>query len=263
MQRLILGFIDGVVDGVFRHGLHDQLDGGFLQRLLVPGDGIFKFILEAHLLNGQVVAHLLQLLADGDFAAPAADGQPEQPGQRGDHQDRLPPAPALLHPDDGIQRVIKEMRVDLRLEGVELVQALGFLLLHNLIHQRADAPQHAVEGLGYGAHLTEAGLRNALGQVAGLHALNGGGHVADGEHQTIGHQGCHGQGKQQRADQHDGQQAHKGRLQRQQLIQIRHAHQPPAGLVQRGGDEHALAPLRLVAPLADQHPADLLQVFLI
>ena len=147
VQRFVLRLVNGVIDGVFRHGLYDQLDSGFFQCRFIPCDGVFEFVFEAHFLNDEIVAHLLQLLPDGDLAASPADGQPEQPSQRGNHQDCLPPPAPLFHPDDGIQRIVKEMGIDLSLKGVELVEPLDLLLLHDLIHQGADAAQHPVKGL--------------------------------------------------------------------------------------------------------------------
>ena len=76
--------------------------------------------------------------------------------------------------------------------------------------------------------------------------------MADGPHEPVGHHGGHGKGHQQRADQDHSQDVDEGGMKNQQLVQIRHTHQTPSGLVQRGGDQHPLTAVHLVPALPDQ-----------
>jgi len=124
--------IHGVVDGVLHDGLDHQLDGGEIFRLSGAVDPITELILVAHLLNQEIVAHMLQLILHRDDVAALGKADAEKAGQSGDHPYGVLPLSVFDHPDNDIQRIIEKMGIDLCLKGIEFT----FLLLLVLPHQQ-------------------------------------------------------------------------------------------------------------------------------
>src|SRR5512137_218295 len=63
------------------------------------------------------------VLNRGDVAA-LADTQSKKPGQRRSHYNRVFALPAFYHPNDRVERVVEEMRIDLGLQSLQLVLTL-------------------------------------------------------------------------------------------------------------------------------------------
>ncbi len=67
-----VGKVHAVVDGVFQNGLDDELDGVESLYTILRQDVGGEFVFIAHLLDGQVVPGVLQLVGDGNQAAAPA-----------------------------------------------------------------------------------------------------------------------------------------------------------------------------------------------
>ena len=109
---------NAVIDRVFHNGLDDQLYDLHLQHHRFHIYLVFQFIYIPHLLDGQVTSGIFYLLLQRDHFVFVADALPQQLCQRGCHQHHIPDIAALRHPDNGIQRIIQKMGVDLRLQGI-------------------------------------------------------------------------------------------------------------------------------------------------
>ena len=104
-----------MVNGVLDDGLEGDLVAQVLRAVLLHVKVIGKLLLIAHALDLQVALGVLHLAADGDQLVTLADADAEQPRQGVDHHHSLRVLPLLAHPGDGVQGIIKEMGVDLRL----------------------------------------------------------------------------------------------------------------------------------------------------
>ena len=71
-----------------------------------------------------------------------ADADAEQLRQRVYHHDRFLVLPPLAHPRNGVERIVKKMRVDLRLQCSELRFAEVHLFGAHGRHQLLDFPHH-------------------------------------------------------------------------------------------------------------------------
>ncbi len=116
--------LDAVQDGVFHQRLQQQ--ARHLDVHVVHLEYHLQLVTEAGLLDGHVVAHLLQLLLDVDEGVPLVEVVAQVVRQIGNELARL------LGPDadqrrDGVEGIEQEVRVDLALQGGELRLA-GHLL---------------------------------------------------------------------------------------------------------------------------------------
>ena len=146
-----------MVNRVFNDRLERDLVAEVIEAALVNLEAIGKLILVAHGLNLQVALRVLHLAADGDELMTLADADAEQLRQRVYHHDRFLVLPPLAHPRNGVERVVEEMRVDLRLQGSELRFAEVHLFGAHGRHQLLDLPHHVRKRGRQILHLAHAG----------------------------------------------------------------------------------------------------------
>ena len=92
-------------------------------------------------------------LPQGDDILPPAQGVAEEAGQVGDHLHRCLGPGRLDQPDDGIHRVVQEMRIDLGLEQRQLRLAEAGLLLGDLLNLGVEPGNHLLHTLAESAQL--------------------------------------------------------------------------------------------------------------
>ena len=145
-----------MINGIFQNGLDDELQRieGFHLVLRRYFSGEFVFI--THFLDGEIVAGVLQLVGDGDDVAATAQRDAEKAGQRGDHDHGILCSTIFCHPHHAVQRVVKEVGVDLGLKNIQLTAALLLLLLNNVVHQVAHCGNHGADGVTQVLHLIGA-----------------------------------------------------------------------------------------------------------
>ncbi|MPN45681.1 hypothetical protein SDC9_193250 [bioreactor metagenome] len=98
--------VHAVIDRVFCQRLHDEFDDGEIFDLLIHHNLVGEFVFVAHLLNRQIVLHMLQLIPHGDDILAAAEADAKEPRQRGDDMHRFLGLLFFNHPDDDVQRVV-------------------------------------------------------------------------------------------------------------------------------------------------------------
>lgn len=101
-------------------------------------------------------------------------------GERGDHLNGLLLPPGLGHPDDGIQRIVEEVRVDLRLQHLEFAAALLALLLDDVVHQMVHGGHHRAHRMAQALHLVAAGVLDLHVLPSAFQLLDGLLQAADG-----------------------------------------------------------------------------------
>ena len=114
-MSLVHQTVDAVVDGVLDDGLEGDFVAQVLRAVLLNVKMIGKLLLVAHALDLQIALGVLHLAADGDQLVTLADADAEQPRQGVDHHHGLRVFSPLAHPGNGIQGIIQEVGVDLRL----------------------------------------------------------------------------------------------------------------------------------------------------
>ena len=114
-MSLVHQTVHAVVDGVLDDGLEGDFVAQVLRAVLLNVKMIGKLLLVAHALDLQIALGVLHLAADGDQLVPLADADTEQPRQGVDHHHGFRVLPLLAHPGNGIQGIIQEVGVDLRL----------------------------------------------------------------------------------------------------------------------------------------------------
>jgi hypothetical protein len=115
--------LDTVADGVLDERLHGHRRNDGAERLARNVDGDVKAAAETSLLESQVALDVLELLAEGDVRAPVAEQVARELGEVDQQLARLV-RPRVDVPGDGGERVIDEVRRDLRAERSQLW--LGF-----------------------------------------------------------------------------------------------------------------------------------------
>ena len=75
----------------------------------------------------------------------AREHRPEEITQIGGHLHHLTVVAALRHPDNGIQRIVEKMRVNLFLVELQLRLPEVLLLLPRLLHQSRNLVAHPVQ----------------------------------------------------------------------------------------------------------------------
>ena len=83
-------------------------------------DLVVQNILIAELLDLQIAADVRLLFLHRDVVAPLAQSRAEEIGERRHHHDHLLRLVRLRQPDDRIQRIVEKMRIDLRLQKLQL-----------------------------------------------------------------------------------------------------------------------------------------------
>ena len=159
--------IQPVIDGIFNDGLQGDLVAVVIQAPRVHVKFIGELVFVAVLLDLEIALGVLDLLGDGDELVAAADADAEQPRQCMDHLDSIGVFAALTHPGDGIQRIVEKMRVDLRLQRLELCLAQDNFLLADGGHKLLDAAYHVAEGVREVLHLPRA-AHGLKGEVVGV-----------------------------------------------------------------------------------------------
>ena len=174
---------------------------------------------------------VFQLVLEGDDALAPAQGDAEEPCQRGDHLDGLVIPACLGHPDDRIQGIVEEMGVDLGLEHLQLAAALLPLLLDDVVHQVAHGGHHGADGVAQPLHLIAARL------FFNLHVLLARLQLLDGVLQPPDGVGDIGGDAEIEEGQQEGGEEQQGHAEQQRLLRARgqvirryHAHQLPAGV---------------------------------
>ena len=107
-------------DGVFHHRLQRQLGQHGFVRLRAALDMQDEAVLKAVILNARIRLAVFQFIPQGYHIAWAADAVTKKAGERpGDVGDVL----LVLqqrHAADALQRIVKKMRVDLALQGLQV-----------------------------------------------------------------------------------------------------------------------------------------------
>ena len=136
-----------VIDGIFQNRLQDQLHRAavFDGRINV----VFhrKCILIPDLLDIHVASGVLQFIPHRDHRTPFGQTDTKQFRQLRDHVGSLVVSLSLDHPDDGIQRIVEEMRIDLALQRIQLAFSPLILLHNNLFHQSVDPLIRLLDGI--------------------------------------------------------------------------------------------------------------------
>ena len=84
-------------------------------------------------------------LLNRDKVLPIAQRSPEEIRQIGQKSDHLIILLRLRQPDSRIQRIIQEMRIDLRLQKLRLAQPQCLMITLHIFHQLPDLLGHIVE----------------------------------------------------------------------------------------------------------------------
>ncbi|MOA25742.1 hypothetical protein D3C78_1464860 [compost metagenome] len=85
---------------------------------------------------------MCKLLLNRNKLLPLADGRAKQLGQGGRHRDYISHLVHFRHPDNRVQRIVQKMRMNLRLQRLQLTNSLVLLLLHNLAHELLNLRRH-------------------------------------------------------------------------------------------------------------------------
>ena len=124
-----------------------------------------------HRLNLQIVCNVLFLALDRDVIRAAAERDAQKAGERHRHLDDLAVAALFGQPDNGFQRIVHEMRRDLRLQRPQFSFFDGLFLLDPLMNERTQLLRHCIEIACQQMQLVDLGRRDALGQLTGGNAV--------------------------------------------------------------------------------------------
>ena len=145
-----------MINGIFHQWLDHQFDDLPVKDFFIYINDIFQLIPVAELLDRQIIAGILDLPLYRDDLILIADALAEKLCQRRSHLHHFFIFSTLCHPDDGIQRIIKEMRIDLCLKRLKLTFSLLFLFTDIFRHQILDLLCHDIEGMGQTGDLIAA-----------------------------------------------------------------------------------------------------------
>ena len=165
---------DAVIDGILEDRLDDELDAEVVPDVLIDVKHHGEIILIAHLLDVHIVFRMLQLLRKRNDVLSTAQADTEEARELRHHEDRFLVVLALDHPDDGIQGVVEEVRIDLRLERIHLRLSLLLLLDDDVLHQLIDPGHRTAKGPAEMLYLLGAAHIDILRHdIAALHPLDG------------------------------------------------------------------------------------------
>ena len=158
-----------------------------------------------------------------------ADGRAQQQRQRARHLHDLRIASGVAHPDNRVERVVKKMRLDLRLQRLPFALALLFLAAQTLVHELCGLGDHVVKAVRQLAKLRAGGYLAAHVQIAVLHAPHRLHQTADGS--------CDGARELKREHQRKNERRRRDEqiglvdpvLTAQQLLRVGNAHRRPSG----------------------------------
>ena len=165
-----------------------------------------------------------------------ADGRAQQQRQRARHLHDLRIASGVAHPDNRVERVVKKMRLDLRLQRLPFALALLLLAAQPLVHELGGLGNHVVKAVGELAELRAGGHLAAHMQIAVLHALHRLHQAADGPGDGARELKREHQRKNQRGRRDEQVGRVDSVLAAQQLLRVGDAHRRPAGGFRLAGD---------------------------
>ena len=100
---------------------------------------------------------MFYLVPNRDDVLSAAQTDSEKPCQSRHRFNSLLPFPVFNQPDNDIQRIIQEMRVNLILQSHQLAPAFGLMLLHNIRHKPFQVFLHLADCLSQMPDLVKTG----------------------------------------------------------------------------------------------------------
>ena len=157
---------DPVQDGVLDERLCDELEDRAVQQLLRHVDLQAYGVLVAHVLDLDVRAGVLDLVAEPHRVFPAAKAQLVEARQSVDHRPYLLRLVFQRHPVDQVEGVVEEMGIDLCLQRLELELLHLFSQAVLLVDELLDLGDHDVEALGKLADLVPVLRPERDGEIA-------------------------------------------------------------------------------------------------
>ena len=145
--------VEPVIDGVLDKGLDRYLVTHIFEQTLIHIKRISELIFVSVALDYQVALGVAKLVADSDKLVSVADAYSEQLREGADHLNRFFAVILLAHPLNGVERVIKEVGIYLRLKSLELGLSENYLLIMHLFHERLYHMHHVLKRRGEGAEL--------------------------------------------------------------------------------------------------------------
>lgn len=139
--------LDAVVERIFHQRLQGELRQHAAAQLRLDADLIAQNVPVARLLDLQIAAHMDFFFAQCDDVAPLTQGAAEEIGQARDHLDGLFVFSGLHEPDDGIERIVEKMGVDLALQQCQLHRAELVLLLPVKLHLLLQMLRHLLKAV--------------------------------------------------------------------------------------------------------------------
>ena len=139
--------LDPMIECIFHKGLKSHLDDGNLLHVFRKLDPVGEDIPVPELLYLQVRLHMGDLLAEGNDVPSAGQRRAEELGQGHDDGHDVLLAVCLCQPDDVVQRVVQEMRIDLGLQQLQLHVPVVDLFRADVFDQHGDLLRHAVEAV--------------------------------------------------------------------------------------------------------------------
>ena len=145
--------LDAVVERVLHQGLQRQLQNLVIVQRRIDPDVVLQYVVVAHLLDFQVAPDMLFLLPQGNKLPSPAEHQSEKVGQRHHHVHGLVGLVVLDEPDNGVQRIVQEMGIDLLLQQAQIQLAQLLLVLLCPLDQKLQVSRHVVEPPGQNLNL--------------------------------------------------------------------------------------------------------------
>ena len=148
--------LHAVIDCIFQKRLDHQLGTQAVRQFFVPIHRKCKLILKPHILNGKIADSVFQFLLQRDNVLPLTQGDAEKFCQHGHHFSGALILFALYHPDNGVQRVIQKVGIDLRLQQLSLGDLFFPFLFPHSFHQLIRLFRHVIKAVGKSSDLSVA-----------------------------------------------------------------------------------------------------------
>ena len=136
---------DSMVKCILHHWLKGQFQNLIFINHLIQLNVIFQNIPITHLLNLEVTADVFFFFLNGNKFLPFAEDFTEKVRQCNNHGHRFVRLIGLDQPHNGVQRIIKKMRLDLLLKKAQICFSHFPLVFLHLIDQRLHASCHFVK----------------------------------------------------------------------------------------------------------------------
>ena len=162
-----------IIDSIFQKRLENQLHCTSVQNLRIYLEIYLKTVFITDFLDVHIVLRMLHFILNPDHCFSTAQADPEQAGKLRDHKHRIIITLSCDHPYNRIQRIIQEMRVDLRLKCIQFALSFFFLFHHNVIHQLADLCHCRAQGFPKMFHFHGTAYINIRFHISGLPFLHG------------------------------------------------------------------------------------------